>query len=508
MGEQIVVTRTARTILCGLLAAIVPAIEALAQHRLPAGSDLGDIATLRDGRSMRVSSTDPNPAGNADNRQLEPGQTIVLAEIDGPGIITHIWNTISSAERGHPRLLTLRMYWDGEANPSVESPIGDFFGIGHGMSVPYSSEPVAVSSDGRGRNCYWPMPFRKSAKITLTNDGRLACGAFYYYIDWRKVAAIPEDTGYFHAMYRQEHPATKGKNYMLADITGRGHYVGTVLSVRQHIQNWWGEGDDFFYIDGEEKPSLMGTGTEDYFCDGWGFRTFSFPYYGAPLSEPLISGSRHSVYRWHIPDPIVFQKSLRAEIEHIGVTYKENGEVASGAEERFDDFSSVAYWYQIEPHTAFAPLPAGKDRLYIDPEAIVQGEELVSVAKVTGGTVEKQELKGAQKEAHLWWRTDKPEQSLELPVKIPETGTYELTLILSASKDYGAFEVQLDGMTIVKSVDTYNPNVVFGESTIFDLPIEAGDRTLRFVNRGKNDRSAGYLFGLDGYHLRRVPAQK
>ena len=200
--------------LCGLVLSVAGAASAL-------GNDLASIATLKEGSTQRASSSDANwRDGNGDARPIEPGGTLVLADLKGPGVINHFWNTIASSERGYSRLLVLRMYWDGETVPSVECPIGDFFGIGHGMDVPFDSEPVRVSSDGRGRNCYWPMPFRKSAKITVTNEGRLRTDAFYYYLDWQQVPRLPKNTAYFHAMYRQEFPTVMGQNYLLAEIKG------------------------------------------------------------------------------------------------------------------------------------------------------------------------------------------------------------------------------------------------------------------------------------------------
>lgn len=339
----------------------------LAVTALPAAAILGgldSLATLQDGVARRESSYDPYwEHGNSDMRRIEPGQTLVIADITGPGVINHIWNTISSPEAAHPRLLTLRMYWDGEKHPSVEAPLGDFFGIGHGLDIPFSSLPVAVSSNGKARNCYWPMPFHKSARITVTNDGHQAVGAFYYYVDWTKLAKLPKDTAYFHAQYRQEYPAAPDKRFLIADITGRGHYVGTVLSVRQRIDEWMGEGDDMFYVDGAKTPTLFGTGLEDYFCDAWGFREFSHPYYGVPLFEGYKAGDRTTAYRWHVADPVRFTKSLRVEIEHVGPTLTPGGGV-EGYGIRPDDFASVAFWYQTEPHAAWEPIPTGYDRIY------------------------------------------------------------------------------------------------------------------------------------------------
>ena len=247
----------------------------------PSGSPLEGLERLKDFETRRASSSDANwRNGNADARPIAPGATLTVAELEGPGRIVHIWCTIAHQDPYYSRMLTLRIYWDGESNPSVECPIGDFFGIGHGVDRAYDSMPIRVTSDGRGRNCYWPMPFRKSARITVTNDSDRNCGAFYYYVDWQKHRRLPDDVAYFHAMYRQEFPCVMGRNYLLADIEGRGHYVGTVQSVYMVSPGWYGEGDDFFFIDGETEPSLRGTGTEDYFCDAWGFKDAERPFYG------------------------------------------------------------------------------------------------------------------------------------------------------------------------------------------------------------------------------------
>ena len=483
-----------------LLAGLLPLAALHAQQNL--NSALPDLAALKNYRTMRASSSDPNwKNGNADARPIAPGGTLTLAELAGPGEIAHIWFTISHKERGYSKLLVLRMYWDGEKEPSVECPIGDFFGIGHGMDVPFDSLPVRVSSDGRGRNCYWPMPFRKSARITVTNEGRQKCGAFYYYVDWRKLPRLGKDTGYFHAMYRQEFPAVMGRNYLLADIAGRGHYVGTVLSCRQLTPSWWGEGDDFFFIDGEKEPSLRGTGTEDYFCDGWGFRQQAGAYYGAPLVEGGDTGNRTSVYRWHIPDPVVFTKSLRVEIEHKGVAFSSDGRVRSGFEERADDLSSVAFWYQTEPHKPFEPMPAGYKRLYYDYSKIIEGESLLDAAKATEGTVGRQEIGMASGGAHLWWRANKPDQQLSVTFEVLEAGNYELVLLLTQSWDYGVFQVELDGKPTGRPANLYSAFLEIRDRSFGTQPLEAGKHTLTFKNRGKNAASKGYFFGLDGLLL-------
>ncbi|MBI2423475.1 MAG: DUF2961 domain-containing protein [Candidatus Hydrogenedentes bacterium] len=348
--------------LCLFVASLaMPSLEA----QLDASGALAGLSRLQDAVSRRESSSDPNwDTGNGDARRLEPGETLVLADIDGPGVITHFWNTIATKQERYSKLISLRIYWDHEEHPSVEAPLGDFFGVGHGMDVPFESLPVNVSSEGRARNCYWPMPFRKHARFEATNEGTLPIDAFYFQVDWEKRSFIAEDEAYFHASYRQEFPTEMGKRFLIADIEGRGHYVGTVQSVRQRLDSWYGEGDDFFFLDGDESPTLRGTGSEDYFLDAWGFRLADSAFYGAPIYEGEIVGGRTSVYRWHIADPVRFAKSLRVEIEHVGPTVNDYSLARVGYGERPDDMATVAFWYQVEPHKPWPAMAKGQDRLY------------------------------------------------------------------------------------------------------------------------------------------------
>ncbi|MCR4409595.1 MAG: DUF2961 domain-containing protein [Candidatus Saccharicenans sp.] len=311
---------------------------------------LSSLGEKQNYRSKRISSFDPT-GGNRDAISIAPGQTAVLAEIKGPAAIHHIWFTIS-AEAFYGRKLVLRMYWDGEDTPSVEVPVGDFFAVGHGLNRNLVSVPIVRSSEGRALNCYWFMPFRWSARITVTNEGSRPVGSFYYYIDYREVDDLKPEVPYFHAQYRQEFPCEPGKNYLILDAVGRGHYVGCNLSVLQRSMGWWGEGDDMIYVDGEESPSLHGTGSEDYFSDAWGMREGNNLYYGCSLQEEDFQvGAKATVYRFHLPDPIPFSRSIRVTIEH------------GHANDRSDFYSSVAYWYQAEPHKPFPPFPPVDRRL-------------------------------------------------------------------------------------------------------------------------------------------------
>ena len=323
---------------------------------------LSDLAKPKDYRLRRSSSYD-RTGGNADARQVAPGDTITVFDEAGPGQISHIWFTIADKEEKHLKKIVLRAYWDGETSPSIEAPVGDFFGLGHGDYFLYQSAPLAVGAD-KALNSFFPMPFRKHARITLMNEGSQPVDALYWNIDWRQLSSpLPADTLYFHAQYRQATPAAAipeaktnldGKNnYVWLEASGRGHFVGVTMSVFENDDRWWGEGDDMFFVDGEKMPSINGTGSEDYFLGAWDFggKPFSYQLFGAPVVGPEKKGSKWSLYRFHLDSPITFQKSLRASIEH------------GAADDRGDNFYSVAYWYQTEPHGPFPKLPAVDERL-------------------------------------------------------------------------------------------------------------------------------------------------
>jgi Protein of unknown function (DUF2961) len=312
---------------------------------------------------LKRSSSYDRSGGNDDYRPLPPGDTLTVLNARGPGEISHIWITIASPETYHLKKIVLRMYWDGEQSPSVEAPVGDFFGLGLGDYFLYQSAPLAVGSE-KALNCFFPMPFQKHARITLTNEGAARADAVYWNIDYRAYREpLPADTLYFHAQYRQATPNRAfpqnqtnlegADNYVWMEALGRGHFVGVTMSVIENADGWWGEGDDMFFIDGEQMPSINGTGTEDYFLGAWDFggKPFAYALFGAPVVGPERQGSRWSVYRFHLDSPIPFTKSLRATIEH------------GTANNRGDNYYSVAYWYQAEPHAPFPVLPSAPDRL-------------------------------------------------------------------------------------------------------------------------------------------------
>ena len=322
---------------------------------------------------MRVSSSDPT-GRNADARTVAPGATYTVLDADGPAMISHIWFTIADDEPYNLKRIVLRMYWDNEKTPSVEAPIGDFFGLGLGEYHNWHSEYLSVGSI-KALNCFFPMPFARHARITVTNEGNQAIDSLYFNIDYQKYShPLPPGTLYFHAQYRQAQPnegwtnkwTSNGEslvndkvnldgkdNYVWMTATGHGQFVGVTMSVLQNQDGWWGEGDDMFFVDGSKLPSISGTGSEDYFLGAWDFggKPFSYQLYGAPVVGKELAGSGSSVYRFHLDAPIPFNKSFKATIEH------------GHGNSRSDNYYSVAYWYQAEPHAPFPPLPPVEDRI-------------------------------------------------------------------------------------------------------------------------------------------------
>jgi len=461
------------------------------------GQSLDELTKLQEGRTGRSSSSNPDWKGsNFDYKFLKPGETLELANVKGPGKLTHLWMTILPSEPGYSRLMTIRIYWDGEKSPSVECPIGDFFGVGHGVDSAFDSLPIRDGANGKARNCYWVMPFRKSAKVTVSNDGSEGTWGFYFNVDFEN-CPVAKDAPYFHASYRQEHPAKKG-NYLIADIEGKGHYVGTVLSVHSVTPGWWGEGDEFAYIDGEKEPSIRGTGLEDYFCEAWGLRKGGGLYSGTSYWEGGSPGARTTCYRWHIPDPIRFTKSLRFEIEHKGVAAGPDGKDLGNNNEREDDYSSVAFWYQLEPHKPFAPLPPGSQRLIFSFKNMIEGESLVPTAKPTGGNLVAEKSGGSHGGSVLRWECEEAKQELVLTFTVPKDNDYQLLLLCCKYWDGATFEVLMDGQEYARHdffSSTWDTNQEFFTPV---RRLKAGEHKLTFKNVGKNPEAMKYGLVLDG----------
>ncbi len=322
-------------------------------------------------RSLKQSSHDPT-GGNRDFWPIKPGEIREIFNQSGPGAITHIWFTISAPTPYHLKELVLRAYWDGNEKPSVETPVGDFFGLNLGDYVIFESQYIACSP-GKSLNCYFVMPYQKSARLTIVNEGARDVGAFYSNIDFLTAAdPLPADTLYFHAQFRQAVPnlpvpPVSGRtpdnplgtrNYVYCETRGRGHLMGVTLGVVQNAEFWMGEGDDMIFVDDETKPVIIGTGSEDYFLGSWNFggregaKMFSHHQYGAPLIQsPERTGGRYCCYRFHGDNPVTFTTYLKHTMEH------------GHGNDRGDNFYSCCYWYQDKPYTDFPALPAVQDRI-------------------------------------------------------------------------------------------------------------------------------------------------
>jgi hypothetical protein len=328
------------------------------------------LARLKTGKTHRTSSYD-RTGGNIDAlTDLAPGDSAVLLDTAGPGKITHLWMTLMELP-GHDTMIrdmVLRIYWEGSAIPSVEVPVGDFFGLGHGLPAQFyakhkftvSSAPTTVGESERALNCYWPMPFHRAAKIEIHNNGPRTLRLLYFHVDY-ELGPQPADSALFHAAFRQElnmpgqvntpeYVNLDGKdNFLMLETEGRGHYVGCFFYVDTDEGGWWGEGDDMIFIDHDPMPTIYGTGSEDYFNNAWGFRNpFSFPYYGAPLLAKRPDGGEFTtLYRFHLPDPVLFETHIRVTMEKWWETTLHNC------------FTCVVFWYQDKPVTTREPLPRG-----------------------------------------------------------------------------------------------------------------------------------------------------
>ena len=361
-------------------------------------ADLSNLFIKRPYRRERVSSFDRSGL-NDDRIHIASGQTKEFACIEGPAAITHFWCTYgniangdTSGSVGHEpynlRKIVLLVYWDDEEEPSVEVPLGDFFGMGHGICKAYNSAPLQMTAeDGHGCNCWFPMPFRKKARFQVRNECHNET-VFYFYLDYEKVDELPKDSLYFHAVWHREMP-TEGKdekehashtqwifgseedknldgkgNYVILEAEGNGQYVGCNLNIvncnTSDNWDWYGEGDDMIFIDGEPwPPRLHGTGMEDYFNCAWSpTQSFESPYYGCLIDTNNHFKGKATYYRYHIQDPIMFEKSIKVTIEHGQNNL------------RSDDYSSTAYWYQTEPHHRIPKLPPLEERLPVDEKAL------------------------------------------------------------------------------------------------------------------------------------------
>jgi hypothetical protein len=346
-------------------------------------STLKNLALMREGKRNRISSYDKT-GGNNDFLIIGPKQSQSIALIKGAGCINHIWMTLGEIKdtgtKNYLRKVTLSMKWDGEKYPSVEVPIGDFFGMGHAQTKNFNSMPLSMGpEDGKSFNCFFAMPFSEKAEIEVLNEYEGAI-RLYFYIDYESYDKLSDNYLRFHSTWRRKNPCTgikegdmsneafqfggknsSGKdNYLILEAKGRGHYVGCHLDIHNlritDKWNWYGEGDDMIFIDDDKWPPMLhGTGTEDYFNMAWcPTQEFNDPYYGTSLPGGKNWAGKITLYRYHIEDPVIFNDSIKVTIEHGHNNH------------RSDDYSSTAYWYQNEPHMRFEPMPPSDMRLPLD----------------------------------------------------------------------------------------------------------------------------------------------
>jgi hypothetical protein len=497
---------------------------------------LEDLAKPKDGRSRRATSTmrigevrrggpeqklnpnaeprgDLDEASNWDNFNVAPGQTQVLLDAKGPGVITHIWMTFLGPEgqdwakggsASHQEML-LRIFWDGNPRPAVEAPVGDFFANCFGERREVTSLPVIVE-DADSYNCFWPMPFRKSARIEIVNQSEKRISLLYYNIDWIEKKKLPKDTPYFYAQYRQEYPVQQGKDYVVLETTGKGHYVGTVLAVRTRSPAWFGEGDEKIYIDREAKASIWGTGTEDYFLSAWGLKTTSTPYFGVPYFDQWgIVGGHTSAYRWHLNDPIVFNRGIKVTFEHFGwISPDENPNYKSTSwNEREDDYASVAFWYQIGQPTFAARAPDARERKLPSLEKIIAFARDFAQAQFHGdGPAQPQSLDLYPGPQLLYQPGGTNNAWVEIPFTVTNPAPLRLLVNATKSYDFGQYQAYLNGVKVGGTVDLYAAKIASEEVHLLDFWPEPGQYRLRLECVGKNHQSAGYYCGLESVRLR------
>ena len=336
-------------------------------ERIPAGP-WDSLLSPAPGDFRHVSSYDTT-GGNRDRHEIAPGDSVVLLDLAGPGVIRHLWITVASSDPHYLRRVSLKMYWEGETNPSVDVPLGDFFGNGFDKTH-YTAVPMGVSSGGF--YSYLPMPFRKKAKIVAVNGTGQVVDAFYFNADAELGAPLPTPLATFHARWNRDQRTTSREPHRILEAVGSGHLVGVVLNAEAYTDGYWFlEGDERFFVDGEFRG--QGTGTEDYFNGGWYFQDgpFAAPYHGVISMDPELG--RIAAYRWHLPDPVRFRDSIRVELEH-----GHGNEVVA-------DYATVAYWYQTEPHLNVPPLPPADSRRVLEVK-VSPGAKLADSISVVEGS--------------------------------------------------------------------------------------------------------------------------
>ena len=510
---------------------------------------MGSLATPQNGRSMRATSTfregpdgnydptappksDLEEKSNRDNFRIPAGQTHVLMDVEGPGLITHMWLTFLGPEphpwakdgsANHQELL-LQIFYDGNERPGVEAPVGDFFAGCFGKRAEVVSIPVVVEG-GDAYNCFWHMPFHKSCRVQIVNQSEKPLSLLYYNIDWIKKDSLPAETPYFYAQYNQSYPLETGKPYTLLETKGKGHYVGTVFSVRTRSPYWFGEGDEMISIDGDEIPSVWGTGTEDYFLSAWGMEKSLTPFFGVPYFDQFgIVGGHTSAYRWHINDPFVFNESFKFEFETFGWMSPDENDAnrPHSWNPREDDYASVAFWYQTDTPTFAARAPHAKERTLPNIErSVVKVYELPLGQK---NTLDQEELPRLEYDGRKGSSPTEMEvqrypelfdnyllyvpagedgrNSLEIPFEVSEKEPLRLLINVALGPDLGIYRVSLDNIDLGEPMDFYSPKIENREFHFLDFWPEPGTYKLKLTCVGKNNLSSGSSLLIESVRLR------
>jgi hypothetical protein len=446
---------------------------------------------LKPSKHILVSSVD-SLGGNNDRISLAPGQHATILNVSGPGVINRIWFTLDSRDPNYLRKILVRMYWDDEASPSVDVPLGDFFGCGFSYK-PYVSLYLGMTSGGFV--CYFPMPFEKSARMEIINETDQEVYSFYYQIDYQSIEGyLDRSVAYFHALWNRDIRTNYDSNYTVLKTTGQGHVVGVNLNIQSYDGSLdFLEGNEMVYTDGEIKPSIVGTGTEDFFSGGWYFSQgeFAGPYHGLIMKDDSLG--RIAAYRMYVNDPIPFKKSIAFTIEHG------QGNTVEA------DYSSTVFYYLIEPHHPFRPMPKAGMRIplrVVTPVTLLQAESLVQdIRGIRTEVVDVSKFGPDWSEGRHFLIHTGPGDQFTLSLTRLLDPVYTVDIYYSQGPDYGNVRVY-DGDRFVGGFSGYNPTIrAGGKITVPGLKATHGQIALRFETDGKNTLSKGYLTALDGINL-------
>lgn len=501
----------------------------------PPPSAFNGAMSLPDGHTRTLrSSTFDRTGGNMDMRVVQPGETLPLLEAEGAGCVRHIyWTYILVQPEARAQLFRnfiLRMYWDGEQSPSVETPLGDFFGVCGGQPRPMRSLGLTVNPGGLeqpdtswGFNCYFPMPFSNGARIELTNEGDTGI-AVWVHVDhelYDRTPAWMARAGRFHASFNRRNPTTPtldtginldgAENYVILDTEGRGALAGYVVTVDNRKGGWWGEGDDMVFVDGERwPPSYHGTGSEEIFGGGACPNVeYTNPYTGFHLVENAYGDpwyGKNGLYRLFVHDPIRFQEHLRVTLEH------------GHANDLANDYSSVAFWYQQEPHAPFAPLPPPEARLPLPPPpepfhvpGATEGEDLVEEAVASeGDALAAVPFAGEfSRRRFLWLVPNATGDYVTVPFEVRRDGRYAISLYLVAATDFCILQSEIDGKAVGDPIDAYNGTggvgtthvIPTGERKLPATKLRAGSHVLTLRVVGRHPEAVGWMIGLDCFKV-------